>query len=34
MKMEFKDIKGRGLYDSFMNFKWMILTKDSKCIRK
>lgn len=34
MKMEPKDIKAHGLYDSFMNLKWMIVTKDSKRIRK
>lgn len=34
MKVELKDIKAHGLYDSFMNLKWMIVTKDSKCIMK
>lgn len=34
MKMELKDIKEHGLYDNFMNFEWIILTKDSKRIRK
>ena len=34
MEMKLNNIKEHGLYDSFMNFKWMILTKDSKCISK
>lgn len=34
MQMERKDVEEHSLYDSFMNFKWMALAKDSKCIRK
>lgn len=32
--MGLEDIKGYGLYGSFMTFKWLILTKGLKCSKK